>query len=77
MPSFGEIIKFKKIIGQNNEPSNYIKELSNGIFVSGGDNKLFFYNNISFKIINTFSIKNINVYEKKNIIILIKIKLIY
>ena len=35
-------MKFNDIIGQHNEATNYIKELSNGQVVSEGDNNLFF-----------------------------------
>ena len=59
-----EIIKFIKTIGQHNEPANYIKELNNGIFVSGGENNLFFYHHSNYNKINYYKTKNINVYEK-------------
>ena len=59
-----KIIKLIKIIGQHNKPANYIKELSNEIIVSGGNNFLFFYNYLPFKKINKYKIENINIYEK-------------
>ena len=38
------IIEFLKVIGKHNNTAEYIKELSNGIVISGGtDNKLFLY----------------------------------
>jgi len=64
-PFSDEIIKFKRIIGKHNEPANYIKELSNGIFVSGGDNNLIFYDYLTFNIRKEYKIKNINIYEKE------------
>ena len=60
-----EIIYFLKIIGSHKEPANYIKELSNGIIISGGENNLFFYNNFGKKIAN-YEIENINIYEKES-----------
>ena len=64
--SSNEIIRFLAIIGKHNKPANYIKELSNGIFVSGGDNNLFFYEYLTFKIRKEYKIKNINIYEKES-----------
>ena len=64
------ILKFISIIGQHKEPTNYIKELSNGILVSGGDNYIFFYkffyNHLTYEKIKEYKIKNINIYEKNN-----------
>ena len=66
--SSDEIIKFNDIIGQHNESANFIKELSNGLVVSGGDNNLFFYNYLTFTKIknNECEIKNIKrIIERK------------
>ena len=43
------IIEFLKVIGKHNNTVEYIKELSNGIIISGGnDNKLFLYDSHEF-----------------------------
>ena len=45
-----KIIDFKKIIGEHLKEVEYIKEISNGLMVSGGnDNKLFIYEHSSNK----------------------------
>ena len=54
------IIEFLKVIGKHNYTTEYIKELSNGIVISGGsDNKLFLYDSHeSFKKIYTIEEEN-------------------
>ena len=43
------IIEFLKVIGKHNNRAEYIKELSNGLIISGGkDNKLFLYDSHEF-----------------------------
>ena len=41
-----EILKFKEIIDRHDISANYIKELSNGLLISGGPNNLIVYNGI-------------------------------
>ena len=61
-----EILKFLKIIGIHLGSANYIKELSNGVFVSGEENNLYFYDYLIFKKSKEIKIQNYNIYENKN-----------
>ena len=60
--SYG-IINLLKIIGNHNNCANYIKELSNGLIVSGGTNNLIFYDRLKYNIIYKIIINNDNIYE--------------
>ena len=60
------IFELNDIIGIHNNNVNYIKELSNGLFISGSQKKLIVYNN-SFKREYEISINNNYIYEIKNI----------
>ena len=69
-PSKYKIIEFMKKIGQHNSTAEYIKELSNGFFISGngGDinnNEIFIYNQIGEKLFEIYDLEDnpYNVYE--------------
>ena len=65
-----EILQFCKIIGIHRKNCEFIKELSNGYFISGGkDNKLILYNCYFSNIleIKEFSDWSYNIYEPQNI----------
>ena len=66
VPSPLNIIEFLKIIRNHAECANYIKELSNGLFISGGDSKLILYNDMTYEFEDEILIKNHNIFELEN-----------
>ena len=77
-PSKYKIIEFMKKIGHHDSTAEYIKELSNGFFISGNggnikNNDIFIYNQLGEKLFeiydledNPYSIYEINTEENKN-----------
>ena len=64
-PSEQSIIDFIGIIGNHGTSANYIKELKNGLLISGGSNKLIIYNEYyDFQI--EILMKNHNIFEINN-----------
>ena len=58
-------IKFLRKIGENNSKADYVKQLNNGMFISGGGSDLIIYDK-SFEKIKKIKINNNNIYENKN-----------